>query len=151
MSLILASNSKSRQNMLLSAGVVFESRPVKVDEEAIRSSLLAESAKPREIADTLAEFKARRCADRNPGQLVLGSDQILAFEGEVFSKPKDREDAALATRASDGKAQHRHDRITLKNNHANIWHTLMADTIENWIELNQGLNNGHVCSTTQTE
>ena len=77
--------------MLKNAGVPFEVMTAPVDEEMIRLSLEAEDTRPRDIADSLAEAKAQRVSAKMPGALVLGCDQVLDFEGEVFSKPKDKD------------------------------------------------------------
>lgn len=65
----------------------------RIDEDAIRASLLAEDASPRDIADALAEFKARKISDKNPGALVIGCDQVLDHGGKILSKAPDRETA----------------------------------------------------------
>lgn len=91
--LILASGSKIRAELLRNAAVPFEVLTAPVDEEMIRQSLEAEGTRPRDIADSLAEAKAQRVSAKVPGALVLGCDQVLDFEGEVFSKPKDKDDA----------------------------------------------------------
>jgi len=84
--LIIASASSIRLSLLRSAGVEAEARPVRVDEEAIRLSLEAEGAHPRDIADTLAEMKARKRAEKDPEALVLGCDQVLEFDGKAWGK-----------------------------------------------------------------
>ena len=84
--LILASGSSVRADLLRRCSVSFETMPANIDEELIKTSLVAEDAKPRDIADALAESKARKVAGRLPGRLVLGCDQVLAFDGEVISK-----------------------------------------------------------------
>ena len=91
--LVLASNSSIRAQLLRNAHVEFESVTARVDEDMIRRALEAEGATPREIADALAESKARKVSAKRPGALVLGCDQVLDFQGEVFSKPVDRDDA----------------------------------------------------------
>lgn len=91
--LILASASATRADMLRRAGVEFEVIPAKVDEDAIKAAHLAEGAKPRDIADALAEAKARKIAAKHPDALVLGSDQVLDFQGALLSKPTSPEDA----------------------------------------------------------
>jgi len=96
--LILASNSKARQGLLRSAGIEFTAVPARIDEESIRQSLEAESARPRDIADTLAEYKALRVAEKHPEALVLGCDQVLEFKGNVLSKPSSRQDAEAQLR-----------------------------------------------------
>jgi len=97
--LILASGSQIRAELLRNAGVPFDAIKPRVDEDALRDSLLAENAKPRDIADALAEMKAQRVAAKNPDRLVLGCDQVLAFKTDLISKADSQEDAfALLTR-----------------------------------------------------
>jgi septum formation protein len=91
--LILASSSSVRRQMLVAAGVNVDVRPVAVDEEGLRAALMQEGATPRDMADALAEAKARRAAGRHPGGLVLGCDQILDFQGQAWAKPKSRDEA----------------------------------------------------------
>jgi septum formation protein len=86
MTLRLASASPTRLAMLLAAGVPVTPTPVRLDEESLRVALAQEGAKPRDMADTLAEMKARKCAERHPDDLVLGCDQILDFQGEAWGK-----------------------------------------------------------------
>ena len=84
--LILASTSAIRLQLLQNAGLAVTAQPSRVDEDMLKQSLLAESAKPRDIADALAEMKARKLADRNPDSLILGCDQVLDFKGTLLSK-----------------------------------------------------------------
>ncbi|WP_372886565.1 nucleoside triphosphate pyrophosphatase [Shimia sp.] len=91
--IILASGSQIRATLLRNAGLDFEVRTAAVDEEMLRQSLEAEGAAPRDIADTLAEAKAARVAAKHPEALVLGCDQVLAFDGRVFAKPADPDEA----------------------------------------------------------
>jgi septum formation protein len=98
MSLILASTSQIRQHLLTAAGVPFTAVAARIDEESIRLSLQAEQARPRDIADTLAEMKARKIADRQPHCMVLGCDQILDFQGDVLAKPESPEEARAQLR-----------------------------------------------------
>lgn len=91
--IILASGSQIRAQLLRNAGVSFDVSTAKVDEETITASLLSEQAKPREIADALAEFKALKVAAKNPQALVIGCDQVLAHEGMLLDKPKSKDDA----------------------------------------------------------
>ncbi|NOR61361.1 MAG: septum formation protein Maf [Rhodobacteraceae bacterium] len=91
--LILASQSSARRDMLQNAGLEIECHPARIDESAIKASLLAQNAPPRDIADALAEMKARRVASKFPDRLVLGADQILVHKGKIFDKPTSLEDA----------------------------------------------------------
>jgi len=91
--LVLASGSGIRRQILENAGVSFEVSLPRVDEDAVRQSLLAEGASARDIADALAELKARKVSTRMPGALVLGCDQVLSFDGQIMAKPTSREQA----------------------------------------------------------
>ena len=93
MHMILASGSPVRAQLLRQAAVKFSVVPAKIDEEMLRDSLLAESAPPRDVADKLAEMKAVKVSDKNPGTLVLGCDQVLDFQGKLLSKPLTQADA----------------------------------------------------------
>jgi septum formation protein len=91
--LILASRSTARAAMLAAAAVPFESLPAPVDEAAVTAGMLAEGAPARDVADALAELKARRVAARAPGALVLGADQVMSCDGRLFDRPRDAEQA----------------------------------------------------------
>lgn len=88
--IILASGSSIRKTLLANAKVPFRSIPARIDEEAIKAALEAEHATPRDIADALAEFKARKISEKHPDALVIGSDQVLEFQGSILSKPDSR-------------------------------------------------------------
>lgn len=92
MKLILASGSAARRRMLEAAGLAVTIEPPRVDEEAAKASLRAESLAPRSLADALAELKALSVSSGREG-FVIGADQILAVEGETLDKPQSREDA----------------------------------------------------------
>ncbi|MFD1913641.1 Maf family protein [Halodurantibacterium flavum] len=93
--LILASASGIRAELLRQAGLSPRILPAKVDETAVRDAMRAEDAPARDVADALAEFKARKVSAANPGALVLGCDQILEVGGQILTKPADP-DAARA-------------------------------------------------------
>lgn len=90
MTLILASQSAGRLAMLRAAGVDVEAQPSSVDEDSIKSAMIAEGAKPRDIADTLAEAKAVKVSRKLATGLVLGCDQVLVTaDGRLLDKPED--------------------------------------------------------------
>lgn len=91
--LLLASTSPIRARLLDAARVPFEAVPARVDETAVRASMLAEGAPPRDIADALAEAKALKVSLRHPDALVIGCDQVLELDGGVLPKPASRADA----------------------------------------------------------
>ena len=91
--LILASSSAARAEMLRRAGVAFDITPARIDEGAITAGLQAAGANCRDVADALAEAKARKVAAKHPEALVLGADQVLEFDGRILSKPETEEAA----------------------------------------------------------
>jgi septum formation protein len=74
--IILASKSAARRAVLDGAGVPYEATVAGVDEETVKTSLLAEGHGPRDIADALAELKAIRVSRAKLG-FVIGADQTL--------------------------------------------------------------------------
>jgi septum formation protein len=100
---ILASGSEIRATLLKNAGLAFEVVPARIDEEAIRAGLEAESAKPRDVADALAEYKARKVADKGPDALVLGCDQVAELDGEILAKPETPDEARAQLARMSGK------------------------------------------------
>lgn len=91
--LILASGSAIRAQLLRQARVPHDVVVARIDEDMVRDFMLAEKASPRDIADTLAEMKARRVSEKNPGALVLGCDQVLDHHGTLFAKAETPEEA----------------------------------------------------------
>jgi septum formation protein len=104
--LILASQSHARQALLANAGIAFEAVPAEIDERAIqRASGLSA---PGEIATLLAREKAISVSLRRPGQFVVGADQTLALDQQLFSKPAGRAQAAEQLRALAGQSHELH-------------------------------------------
>jgi septum formation protein len=89
--LILASASPARRALLAAAGIDAEVIVSGVDESVVD----AEDAYTLSLG--LARMKARTIAAQltaDPGALVLGCDSVLAFEGEIFGKPANADEAA---------------------------------------------------------
>jgi septum formation protein len=93
--LLLASKSATRLALLVSAGLPVETQDSGIDERAVEASAAQERLDPPALAGRLAAEKALAVSRRHPDRVVLGADQVLAFEGAVFHKPTDR-DAAKA-------------------------------------------------------
>lgn len=119
--LILASASATRKKMLADAGVMVEAMAARIDEESIRAALEAEGAKPRDVADTLAEMKARKLAERNPEAVVIGSDQVLEFGGAVWGKPDDPDAAKAQLQALRGKTHKLISAVVLYDRGEPVW------------------------------
>ena len=101
--IVLASGSAIRGQMLSNAGIAFEAIVPRVDEEMIKIALQAEKATPRDIADALAETKARKIGGKHPDKLVIGCDQVLDFDGQIISKPQTPDEAKEQLKALRGK------------------------------------------------
>jgi len=120
---ILASASTIRAKVLRDAGVAFDIVPADVDEEAVKVAL----AQPRAVAEALAERKAFTVSARYPGALVLGADQVLAFEGRMMSKAPDLDTAALHLRELRGKRHELVGALVLARDGVAVWrHTSIA-------------------------
>ncbi|MHA6324423.1 Maf family protein [Roseivivax sp. CAU 1753] len=119
--LILASASSIRAQMLTQAGLEFRIVPARIDEEAIRHSLSAEDARPRDVADTLAEMKARKIAEKHPDALVLGCDQVLSLGRDILAKPDTMEDARLQLQRLRGQTHMLLSAAVLYQDAAPIW------------------------------
>ena len=119
--IFLASGSDIRRQLLANAGVSFTVEPAKIDEEMIKASLIAEAAKPRDIADTLAEFKARKVAAKHQAAFVIGSDQVLEHEGKILSKPRDMDEARAQLRALRGGTHRLHSAAVIFEDGKPVW------------------------------
>jgi len=90
---ILASGSSIRSQLLTQAVIPHQVIRPRVDEEMMKAALIADGAAPRDIADALAEMKARKISEKHFGALVLGCDQVLDHRGALLSKPETSDDA----------------------------------------------------------
>ena len=86
---VLASGSLTRKKILEDAGLVFGVEVPNVDEQEIKEALLLKGASGEDIAGFLAEHKSCTVSARVPSAFVIGADQVLECEGEVYSKPED--------------------------------------------------------------
>jgi len=120
--LVLASKSPSRRSMLVSAGVPVTTQPAGVDEAEIKVSMRRAGASAEEVAESLAEVKARRVSPHHGGALVLGADQMLDCEGTWFDKPATRDEAAEHLRALSGRKHTLVVTAVLVKDGTRIWH-----------------------------
>lgn len=116
--LTLASASEIRRQLLDQVGIRSVLRPVRLDEDAIRVSMVTDGALPRDIADALAEAKARKAA--GPG-LTLGCDQILALKSDIFAKPTDRAAAADQIARLSGQTHQLYSAAVIYDDGAPVW------------------------------
>lgn len=119
--IILASGSTIRATLLRNAGVTFDIVKPRIDEDAVRDALVSEQASPRDIADTLAEMKAAKAAAKHPQALVLGCDQVLAFQQQCLSKPASKDDALDQLQSMRGKPHQLLSAAVLYENGEPVW------------------------------
>ena len=118
MTLILASTSAIRRQMLDAAGVDYVALKPDVDENMVKSRL----SDAGEIAAELAVVKAKSVE----GHWVIGSDSVVAVDGRLFDKPRDRADAAAHLRFFSGKPMELSSAVALAHDGAVVWQHLEA-------------------------
>lgn len=100
--IILASKSKVRALLLKNAGLSFASVDAAIDEEQLKLSYIDAGYTPRDVADVLADMKAKKLSNRFPNQLVIGCDQILSFREQIISKAKNTNDLVHQLKVLEG-------------------------------------------------
>ena len=119
--IILASKSKVRKKILDDYNILNEVRPSNVDEDTVKLSLLNEKASPEIISKNLAELKANKVSNQHTDDLVLGADSVIDFEGELISKPKDRNEALDILKKLNGKKHHLISSACISKNGSMVW------------------------------
>ncbi len=119
--LILASGSATRALLLRNAGLVFEQIVAPVDEAELKRSMRAEGADAAATAMALAELKARRVSEREPGALVIGADQMLVAGTAWFDKPEDRAAAKAQLLALAGRSHRLISAACVVQDGARLW------------------------------
>jgi septum formation protein len=120
--LILASSSKTRTRLLEAAGLAFTIKPPGLDEASMRLAVSGEQAfGPHDVAEVLARAKAEAVSDTAADAYVIGADQILAFDGEIVSKPDSMEAARRQLLDLRGKSHVLHTAVAVATNGETIW------------------------------
>ena len=119
--LILASKSKVRKEILDKNNILVQVQPSSVDEDPIKQSLLNENASPEIISKNLAELKASKVSQKNFDVLVLGADSVIDLEGELISKPQNREEALSILKKLNGKKHNLVSSVCISKNGSMIW------------------------------
>ena len=119
--IILASKSKVRKKILDENDILNEVKPSNVDEDIVKLSLLKEKATPEIISKNLAELKANKVSIKYVDDLVLGADSVIDLEGELISKPKDRNEALRILKKLNGKKHHLISSVCISKNGSMVW------------------------------
>jgi len=134
--IILASKSKVRKEILNKNDIYCEVKPSNVDEDVVKDSLIKEKASPEIISKNLAELKANKVSLNQNNQLVLGADSVIDLDGELISKPENREEALVILKKLNGKKHHLISSVCISKNGSMIWnYTDKAElTMKNFTE-----------------
>ena len=125
--IILASKSKVRKDILDTNNILNEVKPSNVDEDAVKENLIKEKATPELISKNLAELKANKISLNELDKLVLGADSVIDLEGELISKPQNREEALNILKKLNGKIHYLISSVCISKNGIMIWnHTEKA-------------------------
>ena len=119
--IILASKSKVRKKILDDYNISTEVKPSNIDEDIVKLSLLKEKASPEIISKNLAELKANKVSTNYSNNLVLGADSVIDLDGELISKPNDRNEALEILRKLNGKKHYLISSVCISKNGSMIW------------------------------
>ncbi len=120
-SIILASKSKTRKEILEKNGIKCLVVPSNIDEEPVKESLLYEGASPEIISKNLAELKANKVSEKFNGELVLGADSVIDLNGDLISKPSNRDNALEILNKLNGKKHCLISSACISKNGSIIW------------------------------
>ena len=119
--IILASKSKVREEILKKNGFICNIQPSNVDEEPVKESLIKEGATPEIISKNLAELKANKVSNKFHDIIVLGADSVIDLDGELISKPQDRDEALSILKKLNGRKHSLISSVCISKNGSMIW------------------------------
>ena len=111
--MILASNSKRRQEILRDMGFNFKVITTDIEEVSDKKDI-------SEMILDIAEKKIEKIANDNIDEFVLGADTVVSLDGKVFGKPRDREEAEKFLKILSGKTHKVITAYVFKNISKNI-------------------------------
>ena len=119
--IILASKSKVRKKILDKYNIFNEVKPSNIDEDVVKLSLLKEKASPEMISKNLAELKANKISEKYSDNLVLGADSVIDLDGELISKPENRQEALEILKKLNGKKHNLISSVCISKNGSMVW------------------------------
>ncbi len=119
--IILASKSKVRKEILDKNNIESVVEPSNIDEEIVKTSLLKEQASPEIISKNLAELKANKVSMKKTDEIVVGADSVIDLDGELISKPENREEAIEILKKLNGKKHYLISSVCVSKNGSMIW------------------------------
>jgi len=127
--IILASGSEIRKKILEHHGMKCEVIPAKINEDQIKKSLLETNTTPELISKNLAELKANKISKKKHDELVLGADSVIDLNGELISKPINREEAFKTLRKLNGQKHQLISSVCISKNGSMIWNSTDASAL----------------------
>ena len=126
--IVLASTSPTRKMLLTNAGIQFSADSPDVDE----LQLIGENPcwTPAETSLNLAQAKALNVSRRTPNALVIGSDQVLACGGQIYSKPKTVDDARRQLVELRDRQHQLISSVACTTNGTTLWHATAAANLK---------------------
>ncbi len=121
MRIILASKSGVRKKILEANNIDCEVIVSNIDEDEVKTSLLAEGADPLSISKNLAELKSIKVSSKNPDRIVLGADSVISLNNELINKPVSREDALMILKKLNNSKHFLISSACISKNGAMIW------------------------------
>ena len=119
--IILDSKSVVRKKILEENGISCVVEPANIDEDLIKESLLNKGESPQIISKNLAELKANKISNKKNGKLVLGADSIIDYNGNIISKPSNREEALSILKKLNGQKHYLISSVCISKNGSMIW------------------------------
>ena len=119
--IVLASKSKVRKQILDKNNINSEVSASNVDEDAVKKSLIQNGANPEIISKNLAELKANKISQKRPNEIVLGADSVIDLNGEIISKPQNREEAFNILKKLNGKKHYLISSVCISRDGMMIW------------------------------
>ena len=119
--IILASKSKVRKEILDKNGIKCKVFPSNVNEEPTKKNLLKKNVSPEVISKSLAELKANKVSLKKKDKIVIGADSVIDLDGELISKPENRDQAMLILKKLNGKKHLLISSVCISKNGSMIW------------------------------
>jgi septum formation protein len=119
MTLLLASGSKTRAQILKKAKIGFKVVDHGVDEEEVKISL--NELSPKDISIQLSEIKAIKPSMKYSEDFVIGADQVLDFNGSLINKAAHLQEAKKQLLDLSGKTHKLITAITIAKNGVVVW------------------------------
>ena len=119
--LILASKSKVRKEILKKNNIDCIVEHSQVDEDLVKESLINEGATPEIVSKNLAELKANKVSQKKYGEIVIGADSVIDLEGQIISKPSNRNEALEILKKLNGKKHYLISSVCISKNGSMIW------------------------------